>query len=81
MKDIACCTGQTARFECIVQSDPYETSVTWAKDNVQLETDHKKMIEFRNGVCRLTVLNINPSMEIKLSKKRKYYKTNNNISR
>ncbi|KAL5290626.1 hypothetical protein ACFFRR_010159 [Megaselia abdita] len=61
LKDIACCIGQTARFECIVQSDPYETSVTWAKDNAQLESDFKKMIEFRNGVCRLTMLNITPA--------------------
>lgn len=66
MKDIACYIGQTARFECIVQSDPYETSVTWAKDNVQLESDFKKMIEFRNGVCRLTLLNVNPGQNFSI---------------
>lgn len=54
LKDIAVVNGQTARFECIVQSDP-TTAVYWMKNNEVIENSAKTIIEFRNGVCRLTI--------------------------
>lgn len=56
LKDIAVVCGQTARFECIVQCDPHPY-VEWYKDDVRLSNDMKYFIEFRNGVCRLTIPN------------------------
>ncbi|CRL08293.1 CLUMA_CG021374, isoform B [Clunio marinus] len=54
LKDIAVVNGQTARFECIVQCEsvPY---VYWMKDGQTIENNYKYQIEFRNGVCRLTI--------------------------
>jgi titin len=46
--------GQTARFECIVQCEP--TPLTfWTKNGQTIENDMRHQIEFRNGVCRLTI--------------------------
>lgn len=53
LKDIAVVSGQTARFECIVQCEPHPR-VVWTK-NDQVINDNRYVIEFRNGVCRLTV--------------------------
>lgn len=54
LKDIAVVMGQTARFECIVQCDPHP-QITWAKNGFPLQPSNKHVIEFRNGVCRLTI--------------------------
>lgn len=62
MKDIAVVGGQTARFECIVQGDP-TTVVFWMKNNEILEDSAKTIIEFRNGVCRLTIPQAYQSMK------------------
>lgn len=56
MKDIAVVSGQTARFECIVQSDS-NSSVFWMKNNEVIQNSDRSIIEFRNGVCRLTIPN------------------------
>jgi hypothetical protein len=54
LKDIAVVIGQTARFECIVQCEP--TPLTfWTKNGQTIENDMRHQIEFRNGVCRLTI--------------------------
>lgn len=47
-------SGQTARFECIVQCDPHP-NVYWTKNGQVIENDYKYQIEFRNGVCRMTI--------------------------
>ncbi|XP_017304178.1 myosin-binding protein C, fast-type-like, partial [Diaphorina citri] len=54
LRDIAVVSGGVARFECIVQADP-APSVTWSKDGQVLHPSHQHQIEFRNGVCRLTL--------------------------
>lgn len=54
LKDIAVVNGQTARFECIVQCDPHP-DVEWFRDSAPLRNDSNHIIEFRNGVCRLTI--------------------------
>lgn len=54
LKDIAVVHGQTARFECIVQCDPHPY-IEWFKNEVPISSDEKYSIEFRNGVCRLTI--------------------------
>lgn len=49
--------GITARFECIVQCDPYPY-IEWYKSDTDepLRSGYGKYyIEFRNGVCRLTI--------------------------
>lgn len=49
--------GVTARFECIVQCDPYPY-IEWYKCDTEqpLRSGYGKyFIEFRNGVCRLTI--------------------------
>lgn len=54
LKDIAVVSGQTARFECIVQCDPHP-QVFWMKNGQVIESNNRFQIEFRNGVCRLTI--------------------------
>lgn len=54
MKDIAVVNGQTARFECIVECNPHP-HIEWFKNGSSLRDSSKYVIEFRNGVCRLTI--------------------------
>lgn len=46
--------GNSARFECIVQCDPYP-NISWSRNGVPINQSQKYVIEFRNGVCRLTI--------------------------
>ncbi|XP_036215592.2 uncharacterized protein zormin isoform X13 [Bactrocera oleae] len=54
LKEYAVMLGQIARFECIVQSHP-PANVTWSRNGVALQNNAKYAIEYRNGVCRLTI--------------------------
>jgi len=54
LKDIAVVSGQTARFECIVQCDPHPY-IQWFINEEPVNSSAKHLIEFRNGVCRLTI--------------------------
>ncbi|XP_049314953.1 uncharacterized protein LOC105226995 isoform X9 [Bactrocera dorsalis] len=54
LKEYAVMLGQIARFECIVQSHP-TANVTWSRNGVALQNSAKYVIEYRNGVCRLTI--------------------------
>ncbi|XP_020814330.1 muscle M-line assembly protein unc-89 isoform X5 [Drosophila serrata] len=54
LKDIAVGVGGTARFECIVQAHP-QPQVNWTHNGGQLESGSRHCIEYRNGVCRLTL--------------------------
>uniref|UniRef100_A0A0K8S5V9 Ig-like domain-containing protein n=1 Tax=Lygus hesperus TaxID=30085 RepID=A0A0K8S5V9_LYGHE len=54
LRDIAVVSGLTARFECIVQSEP-PPSISWSKDGRIIEPSLNHEIQFRNGVCRLTI--------------------------
>ncbi|KAH8272384.1 hypothetical protein KR018_001100 [Drosophila ironensis] len=54
LKDIAVGVGGTARFECIVQAHP-QPQVSWTHNNGVLEQGRRHLIEYRNGVCRLTL--------------------------
>lgn len=55
LKDIAVVAGTMARFECIVQCDPYP-QINWSHNGVIIENNGGKYeIVFRNGVCRLTI--------------------------
>ncbi|XP_037901177.1 uncharacterized protein LOC119645211 isoform X15 [Glossina fuscipes] len=54
LKDRAVVPGQTARFECIVQCHP-QPDVGWHKNGYDLENNQKHQLEYRNGVCRLTI--------------------------
>lgn len=64
LKDIAVVRGQSARFECIVQCDPHPY-IQWYKNDVMLENDANHIIEFRNGVCRLTIPEAHTSKIVK----------------
>jgi len=46
--------GGTARFECIVQAHP-QPQVNWTHNGGHLEPGSRHCIEYRNGVCRLTL--------------------------
>lgn len=63
LKDHAVAIGQTARFECIVQSHP-TPSVTWTRNGYNLECSPKHIVEYRNGVCRLTIPQAYPGKKI-----------------
>ncbi len=63
MKDIAVFIGQVAKFECIVQGDPSE--VYWAKNSEVISNNNRYNIEFRNGVCRLTIQQAYPGNDNK----------------
>ncbi|XP_075228866.1 zormin isoform X2 [Lycorma delicatula] len=54
LRDIAVINGQSARFECIVQAEPLP-NILWAKDGRILQPSDQHNIQFRNGVCRLTM--------------------------
>ncbi|XP_030240178.1 uncharacterized protein LOC108650825 isoform X6 [Drosophila navojoa] len=54
LKDIAVGVGGTARFECIVQAHP-QPQVNWTHNGGHLAQSSRHIIEYRNGVCRLTL--------------------------
>ncbi|CAD7002831.1 unnamed protein product [Ceratitis capitata] len=54
LKEYAVMVGQIARFECIVQSHP-PSNVTWSRNGVAIQNSSQNIIEYRNGVCRLTI--------------------------
>lgn len=54
LRDIAVVSGQTARFECIVQSEQQPT-VLWSKNGRIIENSKDYQLHYRNGVCRLTI--------------------------
>lgn len=54
--------GQTARFECIVQSHP-QPQVIWQRNGCALQQSAKHLLEYRNGVCRLTIANAYPGKQ------------------
>lgn len=54
LKDIAVVSGNMARFECIVQCDPYP-EISWSRNGVRLTASNQHNIVFRNGVCRLSI--------------------------
>lgn len=54
-------SGQPARFECIVQAEP-TPNVLWMKDGRILDNSQFHEIQYKNGVCRLTVLQAYPGI-------------------
>ncbi|XP_031348623.1 titin isoform X3 [Photinus pyralis] len=54
LRDIAVVSGQSARFECIVQSES-TPSVLWSKNGRIIQNSKDLQIHYRNGVCRLTI--------------------------
>ncbi|XP_048515729.1 titin isoform X3 [Athalia rosae] len=54
LRDIAVVSGQTARFECIVQAEP-PPNILWSKDGRIIENSGNNEIQYRNGVCRLSI--------------------------
>ncbi|XP_054013283.1 titin isoform X3 [Hylaeus anthracinus] len=59
LRDIAVVSGQTARFECIVQAEP-QPNILWSKDGRIVENSSSYEIHYRNGVCRLTIVRAFP---------------------
>ncbi|XP_046833263.1 uncharacterized protein LOC124430549 isoform X3 [Vespa crabro] len=59
LRDIAVVSGQTARFECIVQAEP-QPNILWSKDGRIIENSSNFEIHYRNGVCRLTIAHAFP---------------------
>ncbi|XP_076636076.1 uncharacterized protein LOC143349064 isoform X2 [Colletes latitarsis] len=59
LRDIAVVSGQTARFECIVQAEP-QPNILWSKDGRIVENSTSYEIHYRNGVCRLTIVRAFP---------------------
>ncbi|XP_014601997.1 PREDICTED: uncharacterized protein LOC106785786 isoform X2 [Polistes canadensis] len=59
LRDIAVVSGQTARFECIVQAEP-QPNILWSKDGRIIENSSNYEIHYRNGVCRLTITHAYP---------------------
>lgn len=59
LRDIAVVSGQTARFECIVQAEP-QPNILWSKDGRIVENSSSYEIHYRNGVCRLTIVRAYP---------------------
>lgn len=54
LRDIAVVSGQNARFECIVQAEP-PPNILWSKNGRIIDNSQNYQIQFRNGVCRLTI--------------------------
>lgn len=68
LRDIAVVKGQTARFECIVQSEAPPT-VLWSKNGRIIEDSNDYQLFYRNGVCRLTIPQTYPGKIQNLTKK------------
>ncbi|XP_057334956.1 titin isoform X6 [Microplitis mediator] len=60
LRDIAVVSGQTARFECIVQAEP-QPNILWSKDGRIVENSVNYEVYYRNGVCRLVIPSACPS--------------------
>ena len=54
LRDIAVVSGQNARFECIVQAEP-PPNILWSKNGRIIDNSQNYQIQYRNGVCRLTI--------------------------
>ncbi|KAG5897353.1 hypothetical protein JTB14_030238 [Gonioctena quinquepunctata] len=54
LRDIAVTSGQAAKFECIVQSEP-QPNILWSKNGRIIENSQDHHLHYRNGVCRLTI--------------------------
>ncbi|KAJ8954878.1 hypothetical protein NQ318_016814 [Aromia moschata] len=54
LRDIAVVSGQPAKFECIVQSEP-PPNILWSKNGRIIENSNDYQLHYRNGVCRLTI--------------------------
>lgn len=63
-------SGQNAKFECIVQSEP-APSVMWSKNGRIIEDTNDYQLHFRNGVCRLTISRAYPGNNDKSEKNSK----------
>ncbi|RLU22075.1 hypothetical protein DMN91_006455 [Ooceraea biroi] len=59
LKDIAVVSGLPARFECIVQAEP-QPNILWSKNHRIVENSANHEIQYRNGVCRLTIMRAFP---------------------
>ncbi|XP_066595731.1 uncharacterized protein [Prorops nasuta] len=59
LRDIAVVSGQSAKFECIVQAEP-QPNILWSKDGRIIENSPNHEIYYRNGVCRLTINQSHP---------------------
>lgn len=57
-------SGQTAKFECIVQSEP-TPNIIWSKDGRIIQDGRDRQIHFRNGVCRLIISQAYPGIHNK----------------
>ncbi|KYB28238.1 hypothetical protein TcasGA2_TC032675 [Tribolium castaneum] len=54
LRNIAVVSGQPAKFECIVQSEP-PPNILWSKNGRIIENSNDYQLHYRNGVCRLTI--------------------------
>ncbi|CAG9864548.1 unnamed protein product [Phyllotreta striolata] len=59
LRDIAVVSGQSAKFECIVQSEP-QPNVLWSKNGRIVNNSRDYQLHYRNGVCRLTIAQAYP---------------------
>ncbi|XP_012061613.1 PREDICTED: uncharacterized protein LOC105624873 [Atta cephalotes] len=59
LKGIAVISGQPARFECIVQAEP-QPNILWSKNNRIVENSKSHEVQYRNGICRLTIMRALP---------------------
>lgn len=59
LRDIAVVSGQPARFECIVQAEP-TPNILWSKDGRIIEHSQFYDVQYKNGVCRLTITQAYP---------------------
>ncbi|XP_018360288.1 PREDICTED: titin isoform X3 [Trachymyrmex cornetzi] len=59
LKDIAVISGQPARFECIVQAEP-QSNILWSKNSRIVENSKSHEVQYRNGICRLTIMRALP---------------------
>jgi titin len=54
LRNIAVVSGQPAKFECIVQTEP-PPNILWSKNGRIIEHSNDYQLHYRNGVCRLTI--------------------------
>lgn len=47
-------SGQTARFECIVQAEP-QPIIRWSRNGEIIEDSIDFEVNYRNGVCGLVI--------------------------
>lgn len=59
LEDVVTTDGGKAEFQCVIKGEPLPT-VTWLKDNTEVEESEEFQVKFEDGVSMLTIPDVYP---------------------